>query len=213
MNLSQITTQFTALANRRDLTANAALVQTFIDQGVMRVQRQLRVPAMEKSVNVTITAPYVGLVIPNDLLELIRIVPAASDDITELNKCDLPRALNLAQIIGAPKEYARQAGLWVLGPAPGIGDIIRVDYYAELTPLINPTDTNSITIIAWDLIMYAALVQQAIYYKDARKADFEEQYQTALGLLQDQADDDEENGAAAVMPTYQFPTDLQFENY
>jgi hypothetical protein len=45
VNLSQIQSQLTALVNRRDFTANTALQQTFINQGIMRIQRELRCPA------------------------------------------------------------------------------------------------------------------------------------------------------------------------
>jgi hypothetical protein len=209
MNLSQLQGQFTALMNRRDFTANTSLQQTFINQAIMRIQRELRVPAMEKSVNVTISAPYTGLVIPSDMIELIDIIPAASNE--KLRKCDISRALSLAQSTGTPEEYCRQGGVWVLGPSPVAADVIRIDYYAELPALVNSTDTNVIAIIAWDLIVYAALVQAAVYYKDARKDEFETQYQIIKGDLQDQADEDEQNSASEVMPCYQFPVDNQFD--
>lgn len=211
MNLSQITSQFTSLMNRRDMTANTALTQTFIDQAVMRIQRELRCPAMEKSVVVTIASPYNGLVIPSDLLELIDIIPTANN--RKLRKCDITRALNLAQTTGTPEEYCRQGGVWILGYAPAVGDTIRVDYYAELTPLVNSTDTNVISIIAWDLIVNAALVQACLYYKDKRAADFEAQYQTILADLQEQADEDEMNGGSEVMPCYVFPIDEPSDCY
>lgn len=208
MQLSDIKAQFTALANRRDLTANTALVQTFIDQAIMRIQRELRIPAMEKSVNVTIAAPYTGLIIPNDLIELIQIIPTDTGA-EKLRKCDITRATLLAQQgTDVPREYARQGGLWVLGPTPAVGEIIRIDYYSELAPLVNPADTNVVSIIAWDLIVYASLVQMAVYYKDQRKPDFEEQYQTVFADLQSQSEEDDTNGGSEVMPAYTFPHDL-----
>lgn len=206
MNLGGVTSQITSLMNRRDFTANTSLQTTFINQAIMRIQRELRIPAMEKSVNVTIAAPYSGLVIPNDLLELIRIVPAANN--TELRKCELDRALGLATVSsGLPEEYSRQGGLWILGPAPNAGDVIRIDYYAEFAALSVSTDTNILTEIAWDLLVFAALVQAAIYYKDARQDTWEGQYQQVLADLQNQADEDELNGAANVVPCYFFPLD------
>jgi len=314
MQLSDITTQVTGLMNRRDFTASTSLQTTFINQGIMRLQRELRVPAMEKSINVTfgigtvtvgtetfwigagtynsttgavtltgisnaadgtqvqmspglsvVVAGLQGtgtqiaslsgtftaqagssgntlvynvaaglnavigvmnttLTIPNDLLELQDIIPAASN--LKLTKVDITRALRYANggtvsavgntavaIPGNPEVYCRQGGVWVLGPSPEPGAVLRVDYWAELTPLVNPTDTNIISIIAWDLIVYAALVQAAIYYKDARKDDWEDQYQTAFSAIQEQSDDDDENAGAVVMPCYQMPIDWEFDHY
>lgn len=202
MNLGDLKTQFLGLMNRRDLTANPSLAQTFIDQAVMRIQRELRCPAMEKSVKVTINSDYAGLVIPNDFLELINLIPADSND--RLDKVDITKALHAAENTGCPTVYARQAGLWVLGPAPVTDAVVRIDYYAELAPLVNSTDTNVISMVAWDLIVYAAMVQAAVYYKDARAANFEEQYQTILGGLQEQADEDELDGAVGVQSAYSF---------
>ena len=54
MNLSQLTSQFLALMNRSDLNTNTALAATFISQSIMRLQRELRVPFMEKIVRYTI---------------------------------------------------------------------------------------------------------------------------------------------------------------
>lgn len=209
MTLSELQAQLTALMNRRDFTANTALQQTFINQGIMRIQRELRIPAMEKSVLVTIDTSYAGLIIPNDLIELIQIIPQDSNE--KLRKCDITRALQLAQDSGVPEEYARQGGLWVLGPAPVSADVIRLDYYAELPALINAGDSNVVSIVAWDLIVYAALVQAAIYYKDARKDDFEAQYRQIAEDLQDQSDEDDNNGGSEVMPCYQYPIDNQFD--
>ncbi len=193
--------------NRRDFTANTALQTTFI----MRIQRELRCPAMEESVQVTISAPYSGLLIPNDFLELIDIYPL--NTYLKLTKTDITKALVKAQVNGNPDVYCRQGAKWVLGPAPNIGDVIQIDYYAGLPALVNPTDTNVISLMAWDIIVYAALVQAAIYYKDMRKDDWEEQYQTILNDLQDQSDEDDENGAAVVQPCHVMPPDWEFEHY
>jgi hypothetical protein len=208
MTLAELKAQFLSLMNNRLLTANASLQQTFIDQAIMRIQRDLRIPAMEKSVNVTISDTYTGLLIPGDFLELIQLVPEANDH--KLRKCDITRALLGARGSGDPEEYARQGSLWVLAPTPVSGSVIRIDYYAELDPLVNPTDTNVVSEIAWDLIVNAALVQACVYYKDKRAADFETQYQTIFTALQDQADEDDTNGGSEVMPCYSmtFPEDL-----
>jgi hypothetical protein len=205
MTRDELKTQFTGMMNRRDLTANTSLVDTFIDQALMRVQRELRVPAMEKSVNVTIGSTYSGLVIPSDLIQIKQIVPAATSQ--KLRKVDLDRAMVAAQYPGTPLIYARQGGVWLVGPYPAAGDVIRIDYYAELPPLIVGTDENVVSIIAWDLIVNAACSYAANYYVDKRAPAFEAQYQQILADLQSQADEDTLSGDAQVSPALVYPVD------
>ena len=39
-----------------------------------------------------------------------------------------------------------------------------------------PTDTNIISVIAWDLIVYGALVLACEYYNDKRRDGFEQRF-------------------------------------
>lgn len=225
MDLSDIQGQLTALMNRRDFTANTSLQMTFITQGLQRINRELRCPAMEKVMVWTVPILNPGFIpIPPDFLELIDIYDQAI--LEKLTKVDLTRALRGSQTRvspqgvvlhssppGPPTTYARQGGMWLLSPTPQAGSTIIVEYWCEVTPLVNPTDTNQLSTIAWDLIVYGALVQAAIFYKDTRKDDWEAQYQKALGDTQDQSDQDDENSAAVVEPCYAFPLDWQFEHY
>jgi hypothetical protein len=213
MTLAELTAQFTGLMNRRDLSANSTLVTNFINQAIMRIQRELRCPAMEKSVLVTIADPYNGLVIPSDLIELISIIPQNSTFARRLKRVRLEKALNYATFsTDCPEIFARQGGVYVLGPSPAIGDVIRVDYYAELAPLVNPTDTNVISIIAWDLIVYAALVAACEFFKDSRMQAFEQRYQQIISDIQDQADLDELESVTEVQPCWSYPDD-DTDNY
>lgn len=230
MNLQQITTQFVGdgatqfgMMNRRDLSANSTLVTNFINLAIMRIQRELRCPAMEKWVTVTIGTPYNGLVIPNDFLELIGIYPQA-DWVTRVRRDKLERATNYAQFqTDKPMIYSRQGGVWILGPAPATGDAILLGYYAELTPLVNPTDTNIISIIAWDLILYGALSEACRYYNDKRRGTtvnpatgkiidgFEGKYNEVLQNLQDMGAEDELDEGAMQL-CHSFPDD-DTDNY
>ena len=47
MNLGNLRSHFIALLNRSDITNS--LADTFIDQSIARIQRQLRIPSMEKT--------------------------------------------------------------------------------------------------------------------------------------------------------------------
>lgn len=212
MTLSELTTQFTGLMNRRDLSANSALVTNFISQSVMRIQRELRCPAMEKTVDVTIASGYTGLTIPSDFLELISLTPQSPATKRELTRARPDVVSNLAANVGAPMVYSRQGGQWILGPAPAEGDVVRVYYYAELTPLLNPTDTNVVSEVAWDLIVYGALAFACEYYNDKRGTNFEARYQQILADLNGMATDDELEGLTAVQPMWEWPED-DTDNY
>jgi hypothetical protein len=178
---------------------------------------------MEKTMTWTVPAANPGVVpIPQDFLELIDLYDTSIW--IKMVKVDVTKALNGVNRSppGPPTEYARQGGQWLVSPPPPQGNQIVVEYWAELTPLVNSTDTNQVSTIAWDLIVYAALVQFGIYYKDVRIGTvqpdgsydgWEGQYRTALSALQEQSDEDDENSAAVVEPCYNMPLDWQFEHY
>jgi hypothetical protein len=206
VNLSQLTSQFLALMNRTDLTANTALASTFINQSIMRLQRELRVPFMEKIIRYTITSSYdpsLGLVLPSDLLELIDLnVDSDSDGIPDypLQRVTLKEAMSRSQYIGCPQVFARRGGYWVLGPQPAEDSVIEIVYYAEFAPLEEATDTNTISNIAWDAVVYGALAAACDYYNDERGQLFEARYKQIGSDLQGMADGDELTADAAVRP-------------
>ena len=151
---------------------------------------------------------WAGIPIPTDFLELIDLIPVSDPfDQARLEKTDITRALQLSAVPGLPEVYARQGGYWIVGPAPQQGDIIQIDYYGEFTPIVNPTDTNILLTIAWDMVMYCALSYAADWFTDKRAATFEGRYLQMLTDLNDMAEDDDDSGAAGVMPAYMWPPD------
>lgn len=188
MNYGELKTHFQAILNRRDLTTS--LRTTFLSMAISRIQRELRAPLMEKAVEVTIGDEYDGLDIPSDYIGLIALTIDDSETV-KLQRVDLSEALNASERIGTPKVFARQGGKWILGPTPTEDLVIRIDYWAELEALVDDTDENTLTIVAPDLITYAALVYAAEYFLDRRLEAFENRYQTMLNAVQSQADFDE----------------------
>lgn len=213
MNLSQLTAQFLALMNRSDLNGNPALATTFISQSIMRLQRELRVPFMEKIVRYTIPNtfdPTLGLVIPSDLLELIDInVDSDNTGYIDypLQRVQLKEAMSRAELPDIPKVFARRGGYWVLGPQPKVGSVVEIVYYAEFAPLVNLTDTNTISRVAWDAVVYGALSAAADFYNDDRSQVFEQRYSQITQNLQAMADSDELTADAAVRPALLFNND------
>lgn len=224
-NYGDLQTQFLALLNRRDCTT--AQAQGFIQMAIVEIQRTLRVPAMEKSAILTVGTPWTGAPIPNDLLELINIIPI-SDPLDEkrLVKTDITRATQAAAIVGFPEIYARSSvGTWIIGPAPPEGMQLQVDYYAEFSTLSLPTDTNILITIAWDLAVYKALCFAGDFFTDKRKGSqvqmmpdgsqriidgWNGTYWRIFDSLMEMAEDDDDQGAAEVQPAYLIPDDLGF---
>lgn len=199
-------TQVQTLLNRRD--ASTAQIAAWVQNSIQRIQRELRCPAMEKTVAITIDSTYAsngGLLIPTDMIELIDILNSQG---VRIKKEDITTVLQAAKLTDVPEVYYRKGGLWILGPVPVIGDTLDLVYYGELSPLINPTDTNPITIIATDLVAYGALGYAADFFTDRRADKWEARFQQIIQDLQEQADDDELSGSAGVTPSFFYPDDL-----
>jgi hypothetical protein len=211
MTLGDLKAQFKAMLNNTVVTKNDALVGTFINQSIMRIQRELRVPFMERQILYTIPDTYTKLSIPADLLELIAImVDTDADGILEyqLRRTDLTRVVSMSQMPGMPpRVFTRQGGSWVLGPTPAAGSQVLIHYYAEFAALTDDSSTNTCLKVAWDAVLYGALSAACDYLVDERAASYEGRYTQITKQLQDQADADELAADAVVAPALQLDTD------
>ena len=71
MNYGDLKSHFNDLLNRSDITST--LTTRFIDQGIARIQRQLRTPLNEIKKDYSITAQTENLTLPTDFLEIISL--------------------------------------------------------------------------------------------------------------------------------------------
>src|ERR1700756_332806 len=100
--------------NRSDLNINPSLATTFLNQSILRLQRELRVPFMEKIIEYTIPSTFTqagGLAIPSDLLELIDLnVDSDGDGIVDypLQRSNLRDVQRASQLIDTPMIFARK---------------------------------------------------------------------------------------------------------
>lgn len=209
MTYGEIQAQFVALMNRTDLRANTALQTLFLQQGIVRVARSLRVPAMEKGLIVTVGATWEALSIPSDFLQLINIEFPTSTEVWTLKRDMLMRVKTQGLQSGTPRSFARQGGRWYVAPAPTEGDTFRIDYYSDekFTELTESDDTNLITEIAWDAILYAALCAAGDYWSDKRLVNWEARLKQIMDNLDAQGDGDELTADAAVGVAYSFPSE------
>jgi hypothetical protein len=194
MTFAELKAQFNAILNRTDITT--ALTETFISQAMSRAQRELRLPAQERELTVTVTEPFTGITVPTDFLQSISVT--ANDFYVGYT----PRAafLELPQgAQGIPLTYTRLGNKFVYKPTPVADTVITHYYYGEFTPFTTEDSTSTISLVAPDLIIYGALSYASDYYLDERKVDFEARYQQISQALQDQAYD--ADGPGEVQPT------------
>lgn len=182
MNKGQIRSQFLALLNRNDCSSE--LADTFLEQGLARIQRTLRVPAMEKVQTYTVNdvAPN-ALILPNDFLNIKHLY---SGD-TLLEYVDLNRYLQYNDSVDMPRVYTRIQGELKIKPTPPEGTEILMVYIGEIPDLPTDTSTNFITEIAPELLVYGGLTYAADYFIDERKPLFEETFGRVFSELTEQA--------------------------
>lgn len=205
MNYGQIKARFKARFRRRDLNLDAELVDHFLQEGVLRTQRQLRIPPMEKSIVVDIGDTFTGLAIPGDYLQLIAIEDV--DNENQLRRESLTRVKQEARNAGVPRVFCRQGGSWYVGPTPQSGSKIRIDYYAEFPEFNSDSDDTVITKVIGSAFLYGALSYACDEYSDERFQRFDARYKEIMDELQAMADSDELTADAAVAPAYVWPED------
>jgi hypothetical protein len=208
MNYGQVKAQFQAVLNRRDITPT--LTENFVQQAIQRAQRVLRVPAMEKSVEIETPANELSVDVPGDLLGVINILWQDSSGYWhKLSRRDLGYVYSQRQMVGNAAYYAREGGVFVLAPQPITAGKIRIDYFCNFANLSADADTNWLTEIAADVIIYGALSFAADYYLDNRRDAFEQRFVAALDELLTQMQLDELSAGAAISPAY----GMNYRNY
>ena len=202
MNKGEIRAHFIALLNRSD--CSNALADTFIDQAITRIQRQLRVPAMEKQndYNVASDAGTSKVTMPADLLEIIELYY----DGNALVRIPLHEMVQYQKTgeLGSPRFFCREQGNIKIYPMPSSGNLF-LNYYAEQDPLTSDTDTNMLTNIASDLLTYTALAYAADYFLDERGQIFNDKSSSFLLEIQEHANSSEQSGVNQVVrPTHYY---------
>ena len=198
MNYGSIRTHFKALLNRSDITD--ALADTFIDQGIARIQRTLRVPSMETQNTYNFSAQTTKVTLPSNFLEAIDIY-YGSGDLTRLPMREM-QELAQGNETGSPQYFTREGSSLLLYPQPSSGSLV-LNYYASFDEMATDSAESLLAQIAPDLIIYAALTYASDYYLDERSATFDNKYMTFMSELQEQANDQELTGSIqSIRPSY-----------
>ena len=195
MNYGDLKSHFNDLLNRTDITTT--LTTRFIDQGLARIQRNLRVPLMEKQQNYTISSNTPLVVLPSDFLEIINLYHSSGVQLTRIPMSTM-RSHLANSFTGNPQFFTRQQANVLLFPHVTDGTL-TLDYYGEVGDFVDDTTETTLSKVAPDLIIYAGLTYAADYFLDERSDLFESKYIQFLNELQSQADDQELNGSTQVI--------------
>jgi hypothetical protein len=207
VSLADCRSQMIALLNRRD--CNTTLANTFLSQGLARIQRQLRVPSMERAISEVATdVPVQSFLVPQDLLQVIDVYANG----LPLQKVAYRQIAGRSGMSptdgpydgtpgcgGSPKFYSRMGASIFLTPFLPVGGEVMVTYYGAFLPLIEDTDENEITITAPELLVYAGLSFGSDYFMMDQKAAYEARFQSLLGDVQDEADQLENTGGSMTL--------------
>jgi len=198
MNKGNLRTHFKAVLNRSDITD--ALADTFIDQGIARIQRSLRIPSMETQNTYNFSAQTTKVTLPSDFLEAIDVY-YANRALTRLPMRNIQEHLKGAES-GAPYYFTREGSSFLLYPQPSSGSLV-LNYYASFTEMATDSDESLLAQIAPDLIIYSALTYASDYYLDERSDVFNNKYMTFMSEIQEQANDQELTGSIQrIRPAY-----------
>lgn len=201
MNKGELRAHFKALLNRSD--CSDALSNTFVDQSITRIQRVLRIPAMEKQQTYSVASIGTpSIVFPSDMLEVLDIY----FDATAMVRIPLHEMLQLKKTgeTGVPRFFCRQQGTLLVFPVPTSGTIY-LNYYGQFADMVEDTDENQLAQFASDLIIYGALGYASDWFLDERAGQFDQKYAQFMSEIQEQANDAELSGSVQVVrPTHTY---------
>ena len=211
--VAETRTKFLARLNRRDCTTT--LADGFLADAIKRLQRVIRIPGGEKSVEVELTDDTYftngNLAIPSDFIKL-RAMWYNGD--TELVRRPLSVVRSIAEAgdedaspnRGTSLYFARQGSGWVLAPYPEAAATIRIDYWAEFEDHDEDSDETLLLDIAEDAVIYGALSYACDHFNDKRGPRFEQRFTQILSDIQEQGDSDELTNAV-VEQAFFYPSD------
>lgn len=200
MALQDIINDTTAILNRDDATP--AMLQAFVLQAIARIQREARLPSMERQQLITAAADMDWFPVPADIIQPIDIlVPDQWDgNPTPLIKRPFRRLMRMNPL-GYPTAYARfQGQYWVRGRVPS-GTLIQCLYYGTFSPFASLTAENELSLSSPDLAVYGALSYAGDQFQHPSTPTWEGRYQQILAsVTQAGADIDNEGGPEVIEP-------------
>ena len=184
-----------SIANWLNRTDLATEIVDFIELAENRISHELRIPAMEKTILLSVSSDGYA-VLPNDYLEAKDVFW----NYEPLDRISLTQLYRLMDRSGAnPECFARETYRLKLYPTPTVTstDELRMIYYADPGRLTDAAPTNDLLSLAPEVFLFASLVQAAVFLGTdmAQKQAWEAEYQTALARLIKHSRESEFSGA------------------
>lgn len=175
----------TAVANwlhRSDLTER---IKEFITLGEARINRDLRIRAMETLLQDTVTSGTRLIAVPADFIDA-RTLTLTANPLINLNYIT-PEQMDTripGSTAGQPKFFTIIGSNIKLGPAPSVTYTYDLVYYAKFPALSVGAPTNWLTANAPDLLLYAALLEaEPFIINDPRLATWGQMYDRAKDAI------------------------------
>jgi hypothetical protein len=201
MLVGELRTHFKDILNRDDCTDT--LADTFLSQGLTRLERVLRTNFQKYLIEITVGADdtYPGyFLIPIDYLaadfvkvngySYSRISPNRGEELCESG--DKTRG-----------RFYIEDGKINFRPTLSDGDILKFSFYRELAEVEAEDGYSEVTAIIPDLVMYSALVFAGVFFLDERLETFRQMYGDLLSEVQLQSDLDDLSGGVVISNPYE----------
>jgi NAD(P)-dependent dehydrogenase (short-subunit alcohol dehydrogenase family) len=199
---------FQAILNRDD--CSTAQANVFMQQGMQRIQRDCRIPSMERQQIINVGSSGTPMVLlPADIVALQDIIWTPGP----ASLCSTPRALKKTsyrdllckQQLSFPEWYARVQGqYWIAGRAAE-GDTLQILYWGNFSDFPTGDDDNELSASTPDFAVYAALSFAADNFEHPLAAQWESRYQAIKAEVQMMADSLEaEGGPQSIQSPYRW---------
>lgn len=202
MAYTDMLADFRSILNRNDCTD--AQARTFLDQGIRRVQREVRFPSQERlvQVNPTVGVALTQFTIPGDMLVPIDVFIVEGSRQRALVKLSYRDLLAIPATNDAA-GYARHLGtVQIRGTVPG-DCYLLFHYFGDFTAFVNDADENELSAAAPDLGVYAGLIYGGRHFQSDLLGSWTETYKEVLNEMRGlMIDTDAEGGPQAMQPMY-----------
>ena len=200
MAYSDVLSDFTTILNRDDCSPSQAA--TFLQQAQRRIQREVKLPSMERQRLIVAQGPLEYFTVPPDLLQIIDVyADSLFGQARALERMSFRELCTIPKVFG-PQAYARlENTIQVRGVVPQGGGV-ELLYYGAVGSLVNPTDDNEITSSCPDLLVYGALSFAGDNFEHPSAIAWEQRYQAILTQVQNDATALDSTGGPAVMQPF-----------